>query len=59
MEEGKQDTVIPPGNAQKLFDAASDPKQIDWYPDQGHIPDPMVIYSAVMTFLQKYIPTSG
>jgi uncharacterized protein len=36
MLNGKNDKIIDPANAQKLFDAAKEPKKLLWY-DAGHI----------------------
>jgi len=59
MEHGRLDTIIPPDTAQALFDAAEQPKQIDWYPNAGHPPPPMTIFPAVSAFLYKYLPLAG
>lgn len=57
MEHGKLDNIIPPANAQALYDAAGQPKQIVWFPDAGHIPPPLELYPALNLFLGKYLPT--
>lgn len=36
MLHGKLDRTIPPEQAQRLFDAASEPKELRWY-DSGHV----------------------
>jgi dienelactone hydrolase len=56
MEHGKKDVVIAPDDAQALFDAASQPKQIVWFPDAGHIPPPLDLYPSLSVFLLKYLP---
>lgn len=56
MEHGKKDAVIPPADAQALYDAAGQPKQIVWFPDSGHIPPPLEIYPSLSLFLSKYLP---
>ena len=59
MEHGKLDNIIPPANAQALYDAAEQPKQIVWFPDAGHIPPPLDIYPSISIFLDKYLPAAG
>lgn len=39
MLHGKSDRTIPPDRAQRLYDAASEPKELRWY-DSGHILPP-------------------
>lgn len=56
MEHGRQDVVIPPANAQALYDAAGQPKQIVWFPDAGHIPPLLDLYSPLSLFLTQYLP---
>lgn len=56
MEHGKLDKIIPPANAQALYDTAGQPKQIVWFDDAGHIPPPLELYPALSLFLGKYLP---
>jgi cephalosporin-C deacetylase-like acetyl esterase len=56
MEHGRLDKVIPPEAAQALFDAAAQPKQIDWYPNAGHPPSLLDLYDPISDFLAKNLP---
>ena len=59
MEHGRLDKIIPADTAEALFDAARQPKVIDWYPDAGHIPPPLELYPSISIFLDKYLPLPG
>jgi cephalosporin-C deacetylase-like acetyl esterase len=56
MEHGRNDVIIPPANAQALYDDAGQPKQIVWFADAGHMPPPLELYPALSLFLSKYLP---
>lgn len=38
MQNGKKDTIVIPECSQRLFEAAKDPKEIDWYESNHDIP---------------------
>jgi len=50
MLHGRRDDVIVPQAAQELYDAARQPKEIQWYAPYGHVPPPEVVYPALKTF---------
>jgi len=52
MENGRQDTIVPPECSKKLFEAAGEPKHIDWY-DAGHVLPPLEVFPKVLTWLKK------
>jgi fermentation-respiration switch protein FrsA (DUF1100 family) len=56
MINGSEDRVIPALAAQRLYDAAGEPKQIDWFPGEGHIPSPLGLYASVKVFLRERFP---
>ena len=39
FQAGRSDPIVPPADAQALFDAASGPKELRWY-DAGHVLPP-------------------
>ena len=39
MLHGRADRTIPPAQAQRLYDAAGEPREIQWY-DSGHVLPP-------------------
>jgi len=56
MLNGKQDPLIVPAAAQRLYDAAKDPKKIVWY-DTGHTLPPDEAIAEVSAFLSEHVPT--
>ena len=56
MENGDHDTVVPPEAAQNLFDTAGEPKHIDWFKGEGHIPNILGLYAALTRFLHENMP---
>jgi cephalosporin-C deacetylase-like acetyl esterase len=59
MEHGRLDGIVPPDTAQALFDAALQPKSIQWYPNDGHVPPSNDTFPSITMFLQKYMPVSS
>jgi len=59
MEHGRLDRIIPPDTAVALFDAANQPKSIEWFDKAGHPPPPMDLYPSISIFLDKYLPLPG
>jgi fermentation-respiration switch protein FrsA (DUF1100 family) len=55
MLNGKQDPIIPPAAAQRLYDAAQDPKRIVWY-DTGHTVPPVEAVAEVTAFINEHVP---
>ncbi len=55
MLNGKQDPIVPPAAAQRLYDAAKDPKRIVWY-DTGHIVPIEEAVREVTTFFGEHVP---
>ena len=53
MLHGRKDEVIVPQAAQELFDAAREPKEIQWFAPYGHVPPPEVVEPALKTFFAK------
>lgn len=43
MQNGKKDSIVPPPCSQALYDAAGDPKDIDWYDSDHLIPFAQVL----------------
>ena len=56
MVNGAEDQIIPPSAAQRLFGAAREPKEIDWFPGEGHVPSPLGIYASITVFLRAKMP---
>ena len=50
MLHGRKDDMIVPQAAQELYDAARQPKQIQWFAPYGHVPPPEVVYPAMKKF---------
>ena len=50
MLGGRKDTTIVVPAQQELYDAARDPKQIEWFAQYGHVPPPEVVYPALQKF---------
>ncbi len=50
MLHGRKDDTIVPQAAQELFDAARQPKEIQWFAPYGHVPPPEVVYPALKVF---------
>jgi fermentation-respiration switch protein FrsA (DUF1100 family) len=59
MEHGQLDRVVPPDTAMALFDAALQPKYIQWYPNEGHVPPSSDTFPSITAFLQKYLPLNS
>jgi fermentation-respiration switch protein FrsA (DUF1100 family) len=57
MLNGKQDPLITPAAAQRLYDAAKDPKKIVWY-DTGHTLPPEEAVKEVTAFLGEHVPAT-
>lgn len=57
MLNGKQDPIITPAAAQRLYDAAKDPKKIVWY-DTGHTLPLTEAVQEVTAFLGEHVPTT-
>ncbi|MBM3475731.1 MAG: hypothetical protein FJX75_20895 [Armatimonadetes bacterium] len=55
MLNGKQDPLIPPAAAQRLYDAAKDPKKIVWY-DTGHTLPLDEAVKEVTAFIGEHVP---
>lgn len=55
MLNGKQDPLITPAAAQKLFDAAKEPKKIVWY-ETAHTLPPEEAVKEVSAFLVQHVP---
>lgn len=55
MLNGKQDPLIVPAAAQRLYDAAKDPKKIVWY-DTAHMLPPEEAVKEASAFLAEYLP---
>ena len=47
---GRKDDTIVPQAAQELYDAAQQPKEIQWFAPYGHVPPPEVVYPALKAF---------
>jgi pimeloyl-ACP methyl ester carboxylesterase len=56
MLNGTADQIIPPSAAERLYAAAKQPKQIDWFPGEGHVPTPLGMYASVTVFLHDNMP---
>lgn len=50
MVGGRKDTTIVVPSQQELYDAARDPKEIQWFDQYGHVPPPEVVYPALQKF---------
>ena len=50
MVGGRRDTTIVVPAQQELYDAARDPKEIQWFAQYGHVPPPEVVYPALQKF---------
>jgi len=50
MLGGRKDTTIVVPAQQALYDAARDPKEIQWFAQFGHVPPPEVVYPALQKF---------
>ena len=50
MVGGRKDTTIVVPAQQELYEAARDPKAIQWFPQYGHVPPPEVVYPALQKF---------
>lgn len=50
---GRKDDIIVPQAAQELYEAAGQPKEIQWYAADGHVPPPEVVYPALKAFFGK------
>jgi hypothetical protein len=55
MLNGRNDPIVTEQNAQKLFDAAGEPKEIYWY-DSGHILPPQATEDCVKWAVDKLTP---
>jgi len=58
MLNGKTDPLIPPAAAQRLYDAATDPKRIVWY-DTGHTVPVDEAVKELTSFLQEHVPLTS
>ena len=47
---GRKDDTIVPQAAQELYDAARQPKEIQWFAQYGHVPPPEVVFPALKAF---------
>ncbi len=59
MENGTDDNVVPPSAAKSLFERAGSPKEIDWFPGEGHIPSALGLYASLSVFLRKTLPAGS
>ena len=50
MVGGRKDTTIVVPAQQELYDAAREPKEIQWFAQYGHVPPPEVVYPALQKF---------
>jgi dienelactone hydrolase len=50
MVGGRKDTTIVVPAQQELYEAARDPKEIQWFDQYGHVPPPEVVYPALQKF---------
>ena len=50
MLGGRKDTTIVVPAQQELYEAARDPKAIQWFAQYGHVPPPEVVYPALQKF---------
>ena len=50
MLGGRKDTTIVVPAQQELYEAARDPKEIQWFDQYGHVPPPEVVYPALQKF---------
>jgi dienelactone hydrolase len=57
MLNGKQDPLITPAAAQRLFDAAGEPKRIVWYETTHTLPQDEAV-KEVTTFLAQHVPAA-
>jgi dienelactone hydrolase len=57
MLNGKQDPLITPAAAQRLYDAAGEPKKIVWY-DTGHTVPQEEAVAEVTAFLGEHVPAT-
>ena len=53
MQNGGDDPIVPISAAKALFKAAGEPKHIDIYPGEGHIPSPLEMYVPLTQFLAR------
>ena len=59
MQNGGADPIVPISAAKALYRAAGQPKHIDIYPDEGHIPSPLEMYVPLTQFLAHNLPQSS
>jgi uncharacterized protein len=52
MLHGRHDRTIPSEQAQRLYDAAAQPKELRWY-DSGHVLPPSAAYDAALWLLRQ------
>lgn len=57
MLNGRNDPLIPPAAAQRLYDAAKDPKKIVWY-DTGHTLPIEEAVNEITAFLNEHVPAT-
>lgn len=57
MLNGKRDPIIPPIAAQRLYDAAKDPKRIVWY-DTGHTLPLEEAVKEITAFIGEHVPAT-
>ncbi|MDQ2800681.1 MAG: hypothetical protein M3Y13_13715, partial [Armatimonadota bacterium] len=55
MECGRKDTIILPRAATELYQAARQPKQIDWYAGYGHVPPPEAVYPTLQKWFAQHL----
>ncbi len=55
MENGGSDPIVPITAAHALYKAAGQPKHIDVYANEGHIPSPLEMYVPLTQFLARYL----
>jgi len=55
MINGRSDRLVPPANAQALFDAAREPKRIEWYEGGHHDPPLGKVQQWVTEFFAKNV----
>ncbi|HEV3146278.1 MAG TPA: alpha/beta hydrolase [Gemmataceae bacterium] len=57
IAHGDADGMIPPSQAQRLFEAANEPKALYWEPGGHHVMDPSPAFlAALRTFLEQKTP---
>jgi fermentation-respiration switch protein FrsA (DUF1100 family) len=58
MVHGRNDRTVTPAQAQRLFDAAAEPKELRWWPS-GHLLPPDAIGYAAEWLARRLAPSAA